>query len=100
MYQLKDLFEQKTSNVIGEISPNDSMYVTEEHYFSVGHSALKYIKLAMLAAGNVIETFLIHHVNNFLGTQFFGLVIPKSAHCLPYHLKLQVSRLMEKKAVR
>jgi len=51
MYQLKELFEQKTSNVIREISPNDSMYVTEEHYFSVGHSALKCIKLAMLAAG-------------------------------------------------
>ncbi len=55
MYQLKELFEQKTSNVIREISPNYSMYVTEEHYFSVGHSALKCIKLAMLAAGFAAE---------------------------------------------
>lgn len=50
IYKLKELFEQKTTNVVVDISPNDSMYMNEEHYFSVGHSALQCIKLAMLAA--------------------------------------------------
>ena len=51
--ELKRLFEQETKNVICDISPNDRMFHDDEesHYLSVGQSALRCIKLAMLAAG-------------------------------------------------
>jgi SAM-dependent methyltransferase len=53
MNTLEKLFEQQVPNVIQEISPHDNMYQGEnrEHYYGVGQSALKCIKLAILAAG-------------------------------------------------
>jgi SAM-dependent methyltransferase len=53
MDKLRELFEQDIS-VIREISPDDTMYQdgNKIHYFSVGQSALKCIRLAILAAGN------------------------------------------------
>jgi LmbE family N-acetylglucosaminyl deacetylase/glycosyltransferase involved in cell wall biosynthesis len=49
----KRLFEPDTENVMRDISPNDQMFHDDEesHYLSVGQSALRCIKLAMLAAG-------------------------------------------------
>jgi SAM-dependent methyltransferase len=51
--ELKALFEQDPPNVITDISPHDDMYEKQNaaHYFKVGQSALRGIKLAMLAAG-------------------------------------------------
>lgn len=51
MHKLKELIEQKTTNVIRDISPNDAMYADKDHYFRVGQEALKCIKLAMLTVG-------------------------------------------------
>jgi len=49
----KRLFEPNTEGVICDISPNDQMFHNDEesHYLSVGQSALRCIKLAMLSAG-------------------------------------------------
>lgn len=50
--QLKDLFEQKPTEIIYEIASKDEMFLgKEKHYFNVGQSALQCVKLAMLAAG-------------------------------------------------
>jgi SAM-dependent methyltransferase len=50
--ELKDLFEQDTPNVSTELSPDDDMFEGHtNHYFQVGHSAMRGVKLAMLAAG-------------------------------------------------
>lgn len=50
--QLKDCFEQGPEEVSAEISPADGMYEGDrDHYFQVGQSALRCIKLAMLATG-------------------------------------------------
>ena len=53
MDTLSKLFEEERLDVIQEISPNDGMYQggNKDHYFSVGRSALRNIKLAMAAAG-------------------------------------------------
>jgi len=51
-HHLKKLFDKKTFKIIQEISPKDQMYVFgKAHYFHVGESALKNIKLAILLAG-------------------------------------------------
>jgi len=56
--KLQELFELESSNVILEISPDDVMYQdgNKIHYFAVGQSALKCIKLAMLAATKNLNT--------------------------------------------
>ena len=54
VHELKELFEQEASNVIEDISPEDIQYKANpdrSYYFSAGQSALRCIKLAMLAAG-------------------------------------------------
>lgn len=52
MSELKELFELEVPNVSAEISPVDGMYEgVKEHYFGVGQSALRCIRLAMLASG-------------------------------------------------
>jgi SAM-dependent methyltransferase len=49
---LKQLYERRLVSVSTEISVHDGMFEGDrEHYFSVGHSALRCITLAMLAAG-------------------------------------------------
>jgi SAM-dependent methyltransferase len=49
---LRQLYELDVDRVSTEISPEDGMFENNpEHYFSVGQSALRCIKLAMLAAG-------------------------------------------------
>jgi len=50
-------FEQKTINIIRDISPNDTMYQcgNKEHYYSVGQSALDCINLAISAVGRDIR---------------------------------------------
>lgn len=52
MQELKNLFEQQPTNIIKQIHPDDVMYVPngDAHYYGVGYSALKCVKLAMLAA--------------------------------------------------
>lgn len=57
MDKLQELFEQDI-NVIREISPDDAMYQggNKIHYFGVGQSALKCIKLALLAATKDLST--------------------------------------------
>ncbi len=54
--RLRELFEERISDFSTEVAPKDTMYVPHwpDHYFNVGHSAFRCIKLAMLAAG--IET--------------------------------------------
>lgn len=49
---MQNFFEHEKLNLIQKISPDDGMYQAEnkEHYFNVGRSALKNIKLAVLAA--------------------------------------------------
>jgi SAM-dependent methyltransferase len=52
MSELRDLFDQRISDVIQDISPNDEMYLgNKEHYVHVGQSAIQCIKLAILASG-------------------------------------------------
>jgi SAM-dependent methyltransferase len=54
MNKLRELFEQEATDIIEELSPEDIQYKVNRnlsYYFSVGQSALKCIKLAMLAAG-------------------------------------------------
>ena len=53
--QLKTVFEQSPPHIIADISPRDTMYTAgwEQHYASVGQSALQAIRLAMLAVGKV-----------------------------------------------
>src|SRR5213594_4887489 len=47
--QLREFFNSPASNVSTEISPDDTMYEgNRNHYFSVGHSALRCIRTAML----------------------------------------------------
>jgi SAM-dependent methyltransferase len=50
--EIRRLFEQEAPDVIAEIAPADGMYAgSSEHYFHVGQSALRCVKLALLAAG-------------------------------------------------
>lgn len=50
--ELRDLFETPVSGVALDISPADDMFVSSsKHYFEVGQSALRMVKLAMLASG-------------------------------------------------
>jgi SAM-dependent methyltransferase len=56
LYALKNLYEQNPPGVIQDIAPDEHMHLGDTaHYFSVTNSALRGIKLAMLAAGK--ETF-------------------------------------------
>lgn len=49
---LHDLFHQEVPNVSRQIAPADGMLEgNRDHYFRVGHSALRCVRLAMLAAG-------------------------------------------------
>ena len=52
MQELKNLLEKEPTNIIKRISPDDVMYVPngDAHYYGVGYSALKSVRLAMLAA--------------------------------------------------
>jgi SAM-dependent methyltransferase len=54
MDALSKLCEEEQLDVSQEISPNDGMYQggNKDHYFSVGRSALKNVRLAIAAAGN------------------------------------------------
>ena len=58
MDKLQELFASETGNVMQEISPHDTMYQggNKVHYFGVGQSALRCIKLAMLAASKDFST--------------------------------------------
>lgn len=54
MSELKALFDQTPdiNNIISDIATNDEMYLgNRNHYFQVGQSAIKCIKLALLASG-------------------------------------------------
>lgn len=59
MIDIREWLDEPISGVIEEISPNEKAYLTEEpevnrtheHYFSVGQSAVRCIKLALLTAG-------------------------------------------------
>jgi SAM-dependent methyltransferase len=51
LYALKNLYEQNPPNIIEDIAPDEQMHVGDAgHYFDVANSALRGIKLAMLAA--------------------------------------------------
>jgi len=51
-----NLFGQKAINIVRDISPNDIMFQgNEEHYFSVGQSALDCINLSLSAAGRNVK---------------------------------------------
>jgi SAM-dependent methyltransferase len=61
MARLQADLEQKPADILTDISPNDTMFTPnwEQHYFAVGMSALRCIRLAMLAAGKVdVQTIL------------------------------------------
>jgi 2-polyprenyl-3-methyl-5-hydroxy-6-metoxy-1,4-benzoquinol methylase len=52
MLLLKQIYERDVSGVSDEISPLDTMLEGDrQHYYSVGQSALRSVKLAMLSAG-------------------------------------------------
>jgi SAM-dependent methyltransferase len=53
MARQRELLDREPAAVSGVISPEDGMYVEghRDHYFHVGRSALRGIRLAMLAAG-------------------------------------------------
>jgi SAM-dependent methyltransferase len=52
LLRLKSLLEQAPANILPVISPNDTKYARgwEQHYASVGQSALQCVRLALLAA--------------------------------------------------
>ena len=52
VHELTRLLAEEPANVIRDISPQDDMYEGDEpSYFAIGQSALRYVRLAMLAAG-------------------------------------------------
>jgi SAM-dependent methyltransferase len=55
LVKLKTIFDQQPANIHEEIAPNDTMFVPSwrEHYFSVGQSAFRCIKAALLAAEKI-----------------------------------------------